>query len=498
MPPSCRLHFSNFFGAFYDQNKDVVLNPGRIPGRKQCDNVNIGFHKTFRIEGFLDRFDACRSHKNDMESFIHEILIQWFLWHPTARFWLIWYSDNSNKYKKGCTAHSVTQKFQLSSICPWVTSLFYSYSNARKVRDLRRERKTRRKQVLTKHITDDNVFHIRDIDAEFHFEALSAEELGKLQKMSDGNMFSDKKKEERRIGYGCDAYNRRFIQNVRRLNPNGGTSCRHQRYEEFRSIMLPVNVKKWRQQFLNLQKLCDQLMERKGLVSLRALWGHSLTAECSVMGWKKRTYRGCGNCDGCRQRFCQVTNLIKSSCGVRDAICVPHWGAVYKDRVFGNFGLKEFAAMSLPEYAAMARTSTKQFQNAHYVLPLFRSIEERKGRLPSSSAELMQFYGFDLKSAALILHQVYGNHKYGVAIDRHMGRGAINLGWVHPDTTDPLEMALMIQTWLKPMYHGRVNNVVAGLLQLLDEKENVDKVVDEAEKMGFLDLLNQLRYSPKK
>lgn len=311
--------------------------------------------------------------------------------------------------------------------------------------------------------------------------------------MSDGNMFSAEKKEERRIRYGCDAYNRTLIENVRRLNPNG--RCRHQRYEEFRRS---VNVKKCRQQFLNLQKLCNQLVERKGLVSFRALWGQSLTAECSVMGWKKRTYRGCGDCDGCRQRFCQVTNIIKSSCGVRDDICVPHWGAVYKHPVFGNFGLKEFAAMSLQEYAAMARNATKQFQNAHYVLPLFQVIKERKGKLPSSSAELMQVFGFDLKSAALILQQVYGNHKYGIAIDRHMGRGAINLGWVHPDTKDPLEMALMIQSWLKPMYHERVNNVVAGLLQLLDEKDHVDTVVKEAEKMGFLDLLNQLRYAPKK
>ena len=498
---SYRLHFSSFFGSsIYDQVKDVVVNPENIPRMKHSVNVNIGFQKAFRTDGFLDRFDASRTDKNVMKAFIHEIRMQWFMCHPSARFWMIWYSDNSNRFKKDCRAHSVTQLFNETTISASIATLFYSYSKTRKVRNLNRERKKRRREILKKKITDDNVFHIREIEEIFHFEALSPEELLQLQQMSDGNMFSKKKKEARRTTYGHEAYNRSLSDNESRLNPDvGGSITRLKRMKEFRSVMLPLNVKKWRQQFLNLQKLCNQLVERHGLVSLRTLWDQSLTAECSVLGWEKRTYRGCGSCRGCRQRFCQVTNLIKSSCGVRDDICVPHWGSVYKHPVYRNFGMKEFAAMALPEYAAVARKGTKQFQNAHFVLPLFRSIEERKGMLPSSSAEMMQVFGFDLKSAALILHQVYGDHKYGVAIDRHMGRAVANLGWIHPDTKDPLEMALMIQTWLPRMYHARVNNIVAGLLQLLDEKVHIDTVVNEATKMGFLDLLNKLRaYPPKK
>jgi hypothetical protein len=69
----------------------------------------------------------------------------------------------------------------------------------------------------------------------------------------------------------------------------------------------------------------------------------------------------------------------------------------------------------------------------------------------------------------------------------------MKLGWVHSRTTEPREMALMVQSWLKKMYWARVNLVIAGITQLLAEKEHIEAVLNEASKVGAYDLIKRLQ-----
>jgi hypothetical protein len=109
-----------------------------------------------------------------------------------------------------------------------------------------------------------------------------------------------------------------------------------------------------------------------------------------------------------------------ASSGVRDDISVAHWGDVYKSAKYRAYGLKEYAGMMLEEYAAIARNVTKKYQNSNYILPMYRHLWRRKKGVPKSAAEMMCFYGFDLKSAVLILQILLccrTRDVFGIAVD---------------------------------------------------------------------------------
>ena len=79
-----------------------------------------------------------------------------------------------------------------------------------------------------------------------------------------------------------------------------------------------------------------------------------------------------------------------------------------------------------------------------------------------------------------------------MAIDRHLGRAFIKLSWVHPQTTDKEEMAVMIQDWLPHKHWSTGNNTIAGLNQLLQNKDQKPIVVSVAEQIGASSLVNRL------
>jgi endonuclease III len=163
-------------------------------------------------------------------------------------------------------------------------------------------------------------------------------------------------------------------------------------------------------------------------------------------------YRGCGRCGGCFDRFCQSLMLIKSASGVSDLNCVMHWGAVFRSLRYKAYRIKDWAAMQPWEYALVANACSCSTMNALYVLPVLKLIMTRR-RLPASVEEIRLFYGFGVKSAALILNAVYGKD-FAVVVDRHLSRIFQGLGWCNRFTPDETRMAAKIMSWLPREFFG--------------------------------------------
>jgi hypothetical protein len=341
------IEFCNFFIFYYDKSKDVVLNTKK----KYYQGVNATFEMAFRNDAFLDRFDETRSSREETRKFISQVYSTWLDYHPTSLFWLITYNDRGNRVPRSV---AVTNSITTMS---WMERLFVAYSSLRKNKQRQRERRLTKVKVLHKNESDDFVFHFRNINAVFTFKPLTLDEKEALKKVSDGPMFGSTKKEERRGLYGVDCYNR-HLSDCRMLLDIKNTTLgpRFLRWKHFSSTIVPMNIKRWKVEFLKLECMCNRLAEN-GIISLRALWIHALTSECTVLGWNGKVYRGCGRCDGCTRRFCQATNIIKSSSGVRDDIAVSHWGSVYKSTKYRTYGLEEYAGMSMEDYAAVAKTT---------------------------------------------------------------------------------------------------------------------------------------------
>ena len=85
---------------------------------------------------------------------------------------------------------------------------------------------------------------------------------------------------------------------------------------------------------------------------------------------------------------------------------------------------------------------------------------------PQKISDLMKVAGFSLKSSVLIL-QTLQNQNLMVAVDRHLQRSLKSLGWVHPLSTSETETSLMVTLWLPKEEYANINNVIAGICQLL-------------------------------
>jgi endonuclease III len=227
--------------------------------------------------------------------------------------------------------------------------------------------------------------------------------------------------------------------------------------------------------FLVLQELEGRCKTRRGIVSIRSNWLEAFTARCKMV--QLGQYSGCGRCGGCFNRFCQATMLVKSASGVSDLLVVMHWGAIFRSRRFKEWTIKEWAALEPWEYAIVANACSCSTMNALYVLPMLKLIAS-KSTLPKSVEEIVIFYGFGVKSAALILNAVYGKN-FAVAVDRHLSRIFQGLGWCNEYTKDETRIAAKIMSWLDRRYWGRVNDLFAGLSQLL-----ADVVPDEKRREG--------------
>ena len=76
-----------------------------------------------------------------------------------------------------------------------------------------------------------------------------------------------------------------------------------------------------------------------------------------------------------------------------------------------------------------------------------------------------------------------------VAVDRHLQRYLIGLGWVHEECSSPTECSVQISQWLPETEYININNVIAGLCQLLQNKSSKHKVLRLANTFDVKDLV---------
>lgn len=91
----------------------------------------------------------------------------------------------------------------------------------------------------------------------------------------------------------------------------------------------------------------------------------------------------------------------------------------------------------------------------------------------------------------MILNLVLG-YQVGVPIDRHLAEGAVDLGWCAVSKFETELISAMVETWLPQEEWGEVNNVLAGLRQLLVIKSKAEHVRQKANDLGCLHLLQKL------
>jgi endonuclease III len=212
----------------------------------------------------------------------------------------------------------------------------------------------------------------------------------------------------------------------------------------------------------------EEILKKLGIVSLRSRWLEALTAVC-LKKRRGKKYKGCGKCAGCWNRFAQACMLVKSASGVSDELVVMHWGAVFRSKRYRDFFFKHWAEMDRVEYSIVANSCSCACMNACYIHSMLGKVLE-DGELPLEVEPLMRFYGFGLKSASLILNAVLGEN-CGIAVDVHLARIMKKLGWCVWATKDETKMSLCVAKWLDRQYWGKVNDLLAGLSQLLVLKD---------------------------
>ena len=121
---------------------------------------------------------------------------------------------------------------------------------------------------------------------------------------------------------------------------------------------------------------------------------------------------------------------------------------------------------------------------------MFNHLEQTK-TIPASLEEMMNLEGFGLKSATLIL-QTFHNKPFMVCVDRHLHRSFKKLGWVHPGSKTPEESSIQVSLWLLEDEFININNLVAGIAQLLQDKKKRHIVLRSAKQQCVEYLVNPL------
>ena len=81
-----------------------------------------------------------------------------------------------------------------------------------------------------------------------------------------------------------------------------------------------------------------------------------------------------------------------------------------------------------------------------------------------------------------------------VAVDCHLHRSFVELDWVHADTKTPLESSILISYWLPKEEYININNIIAGLCQLLQSKKYRDEVLSLSKESHCYHLVKKLYY----
>jgi endonuclease III len=293
-----------------------------------------------------------------------------------------------------------------------------------------------------------------------------------LEKKRRGGFWSKENLKRREETNGHSVFQKTAAKAQNDLEPKSWSSKCYDAFVEEKEL----GIEKVAGRLLQFSMLKDLVvgLEKKKHTSVRRDWAKAIPAKCELFTDDGGPYTGCGCCVGCRKRFAQVTILIKCASGVADRVCVTHWGAVFHSQQYRDYTLEDWANMEEETFALLAASCSKQYENTLYLLPMFRWIVQ-DGKLPLTVQEFIRFYGFGHKSAALILTTVLG-HNVGIPCDRHLLRIFHQLGWVSCDIVNETKVALCVESWLAVVYWAEVNDVLAGLAQLLEKGRKMKKV----------------------
>ena len=276
------------------------------------------------------------------------------------------------------------------------------------------------------------------------------------------------------------------------LNYNEWTGIRKSRFNDFMNI-IPFRQKEWLEQYYQLKKFMSFLNSRN-IFPIRQLWERVITCVCLVDAEKP-----CCKCNNCWKKFIQLLIVIKCASGVSDKVVITHWFTIFNRTKYMEYGLDDWNNLDDETFAAICQKCSCWIKNTMYLKNYFRYLTTTR-RIPSTVNELMMVAGFSLKSATLIL-QTLQNKPIMVAVDRHLSRSFLCLGWVHKKASSPTECSIHVGQWLPKEEFIAVNNVIAGLCQLLQGNTTKHRVLRLANQFGvksYIDILHQASKGPKK
>ena len=295
----------------------------------------------------------------------------------------------------------------------------------------------------------------------------SAMDCVKAQK-ADGAKFSPENMANRRRLFGSSALQKRIT------NPNMPFEVR-----------LSTRGWRWKQRvqasqrmralFLHQYKLIEDIhlhANNCGLVPYRYHWEAVFTTKCGEGEADGQgdflpccDYRRCRKCS---IRFAQGAIVVWAAQGVADSVILPYLGAVFRFPKYEFFGLEEWARVEVDELATILQPCSGQGLKACYLNGFFRYTATHRVRL--TLGNFTCFFGMQKKSACLLLSTVC-RRPFGVPVDRHLKIAFRNLGWVYPNCRDATEMAELVELWLPTEETAQLNNVIAGIRQLVQAGE---------------------------
>ena len=246
-------------------------------------------------------------------------------------------------------------------------------------------------------------------------------------------------------------------------------------------------------QYFSLKNFLREVNLRN-IFAIRQQWEQVITASCNY-----NTIIPCRNCTGCWRKYIQLIIVIKCASGVSDKIVIKHWSLVFNTEPYRSYGLKEWNDMSYEHLAALCEPCSCWIKNTLYLKSYLRYLWKQNRSIPKQLSNLMTVAGYSLKSSALVLQTFY-NKPMMVAVDRHLHRSFLALGWVHAKSSTDVESSINIGMWLPFEEYIGVNNVIAGICQLLQDSKTRNHILSLSKTFGvetMITILDEISQSKK-
>ena len=166
-----------------------------------------------------------------------------------------------------------------------------------------------------------------------------------------------------------------------------------------------------------------------------------------------------------------------------DKVVITHWFKIFNRTKYMDYSLDDWNELDDEIFAGICYPCSCYIRNTIYLKNYFRYLAKDR-KIPSTVNELMMVAGFSLKSASLVLQTLLCK-PIMVAVDRHLLRSFAALEWVHPDSTNATECSVQISQWLPVEEYIAVNNLIAGLCQLLQVNATKHKLLRLANQFGI-------------